>query len=503
MTHIEVVSFQLALNSRPSNVRIETGRHSSRKGFVRVRRLIVRRPTPVRQPSVDTRRSRAALERLRVYPGPALDDAKLPRLCVVIPTLDAPALLERCLHALHSSNYPRELVEVIVVDNGYRNDTAKLLARQHPRVRVVALGNNLGFTRAIAAGVAAADRAEVFVFLNNDVLVDAAWLRELVLPIARGECAATGARMLLPDGRPEFLGGGANLQGFAIGFQPGEDERELAGLSTSEPRRALFACGGAMAIDADAWRDVGGLDAEFFAYYDDLDLGWRLWLRGHEVHYVPSAVCRHDRSSTSRRFAPEAIRRLQVRNGLLCCLKNYDDEHLNRLLPTLLALSVRRAWVMSRRSGAPELAIEGRQPAPKWLRWWRARRHYKLEALAFADFAALNEVLGAWEHWMARRAQVQAGRRRSDAEIFELFIDPLWCVEGEREYVELQHSLAQRFGFSAMFDTRTDAPEANALSSARGCFESMEVLGDELRIEGWLIALEGALDEVELLTLLV
>ncbi len=497
-TRVEVVRLQLAAHSSPRRVRIESGRGFDRKGFARVRRLIVRRPQAKQRPTAPAGNARAALERLRVYPGPALEDARLPRVSVVIPTLDARALLERCLSALVASDYPRDRVEVIVVDNGSRDKTAKFLARQHPDVRVVALGKNLGFTRAVAAGVAAADRADVFVLLNNDVVVEVAWLRELVSPIARGECAASGARMLLADGRAEFLGGGANLQGFALGFAPGEAELLGWDGAASYPRRALFACGGAMAIDARAWRDVSGLDLEFFAYYDDLDLGWRLWLRGHEVHYVPSAVCRHDRSSTSSRFAQDAIRRLQVRNGLLCCLKNYDDEHLDRVLPALLALAARRTWVMSRRAGAPELAIEGKRPLPRWLRWWRDRRRYPLESLAFADLAAINEVLGAWDHWMARRAQVQAGRRRSDAEIFELFMDPLWCVEGEREYAELQDGLVRRFDLAQMFGIRPNLPVKDSLAPARGCFEALEARANELRVEGWLIALDGPLDEVEI-----
>ncbi|MBI5434650.1 MAG: glycosyltransferase [Planctomycetes bacterium] len=499
---IEVIELALPSGASPRRVRIETGRKTDRRGFVRVRRVLVRRaerPSAAPTPS-------ARLASLRVEPGPPVDDARLPRVAVVIATVDARALLERCLAALAASDYPADRIQVCVVDNGSRDDTVRFLARRHPSVRVLAKGTNLGFTRAVAAGVEFAADAEVYVLLNNDVVVERTWLRELVSPIARGECAATGARMLLPDGTPEYLGGGASFQGFAIGFAPGERERAQAVPDSTFPRKTLFACGGAMAIDARAWRDVGGLDPEFFAYYDDLDLGWRLWLRGHEVHYVPSALCRHARSSTSRRFPPAAVRRLQVRNALLCAVKNYDDASLNRLLPALLALAARRTWVMARGAGSSELTIEGRPPKPAWKRWLSRKRKIELDPLAFADLAAVNEVLGEWNHWMARRAEVQAGRMRGDAELFELFLDPLWCVEGEREYVELQQALVERFELASLFGAARSmrpaspalAPLPSRLAPGRGCFEALADRDGELEFAGWLVALDGAVDAVEL-----
>jgi GT2 family glycosyltransferase/SAM-dependent methyltransferase len=426
----------------------------------------------------------------------------LPRVAVVIATVDARARVTRCLAALAASDYPADRLRTIVVDNGSRDGTAAALAREQPTVLVLRQPANQGFTRAVAVGVDAAEDADVFVLLNDDVVVERAWLRELVSPIARGECAATGARMLTEDGRPEFAGGAASFQGFAQGFAPGEDAREPAG-----PRRTLFACGGAAAFSARAWRDVGGIDREFFAYYDDLDLGWRLWLAGHEVHYVPSAVCRHARSSTSRRFSPAAVRRLQVRNALRCCLKNYDDANLNRLLPALFALAARRTWVLARRRGDRELAIEGLPPRGFWRRLFARERPVALDRFAFADLAALNEVLGAWDLLFAERSRVQATRRRADAELFELFLNPLWCVEGEREYVELQTALEERFGLAELFGV--EAPErgsshaARASASrtpapARGCFDSIEIEGGSLRATGWALALESAVDEVEL-----
>jgi len=67
----------------------------------------------------------------------------------------------------------------------------------------------------------------------------------------------------------------------------------------------LFACGGAMAIEAVVFDEAGGFDPEFFAYYEDVDLGWRMWVLGHAIHYVPSAECWHHHSSTSKTLPPQ------------------------------------------------------------------------------------------------------------------------------------------------------------------------------------------------------
>src|SRR5678815_1240111 len=62
---------------------------------------------------------------------------------------------------------------------------------------------------------------------------------------------------------------------------------------------------------------------------------------------------------------------------------------------------------------------------------------------AAADLIGINDLLGRFDHWSARRAEVQRKRRRSDAEIFGLFLKPNWCIEGERGYVELQRGMTQ------------------------------------------------------------
>jgi len=396
------------------------------------------------------------LEELAVEHGPALADADLPRVAVVMANLNGWHHLEQSLPPLFDSDYPAERIEVIVVDNASTDGSVASLAASYPQVKVVRNDHNTGFAVASNQGAAAATDADVAVFLNNDVRVEPPFLRELVSPITRGECQSSVAKMLSWDGKVlDNGGGGSNLQGIAIAH----GYKEVPTAEHEFPRKCLFACGGAMAMDAAVFRDVGGFDEEFFAYYEDLDIGWRLWVLGHEVHYVPAAVCYHHHSGTTRLFAREMVRVLEARNPLLTAVKNYDDANFDKLLPTLLALSVRRMWVMARPGDLSAFRIEqangkGKGLVRKLLDRLRRGKYGKwsFERQGMADFVAMNDFLGNWDHWMERRAEIQSRRKRPDSEIFRLFLKPHWCVEGEREYMELQRGLTKHFGIDELFE---------------------------------------------------
>ena len=176
------------------------------------------------------------------------------------------------------------------------------------------------------------------------------------------------------------------------------------------------------------------------------------------MHYVPDAVCYHEHSSTTRAFPPEMVRVLQARNPLLTCFKNYDDANLARVLPALLATAVRRMWIMARIGDVSSYRLE--HPGARQRSWLRrfvdglrtAYGHHRIGKLGVSDLIAMNDWLGNWPHWEQRRAEVQAGRRRPDAEIFELFLKPFWCVENDPGYVELQESLVKHVGLDELFD---------------------------------------------------
>ena len=398
---------------------------------------------------------------LRVQFGERIADADLPRCAIVILNLNGKHHLKPCFETLAALDYPREKIEVILVDNASTDGSVAEMRRDHQWVKLHVNERNVGFAPGCNQGVALAAEHDVVVFLNNDMRVEAEWLRTLVEPIARGEHAATTSKLLSWDGKlMNSAGGGMNFHG--IGIQRGYME-EITD-EYAHARLTLFACGGAMAMDAAVFRDVGGFDEEFFAYYEDVDLGWRTWVAGHTIAYVPQSVAYHHHSSTSGRLPMEMIRLLQVRNPLYACIKNYDDANLQRILPAILGLATRRMLMVSGLVDDTPFRIERADvnAMRTTRRFWQKFRSVnggdkiQINRVAAADLIGINDLLGRWKHWMAKREAVQALRKTPDDEILRLFLKPHWCIEGEQGYMDLHAGMTEFFGLDQIFANCTD-----------------------------------------------
>jgi hypothetical protein len=79
-------------------------------------------------------------------------------------------------------------------------------------------------------------------------------------------------------------------------------------------------------------------------------------------------------------------------------------------------------------------------------------------SLAAADLLAANDLLARWPHWMTRREDVQRRRKRNDADIFRLFLRPLWCMEDNPGYQELFDGAGRYFGVTDLFEGLTVGP---------------------------------------------
>jgi cellulose synthase/poly-beta-1,6-N-acetylglucosamine synthase-like glycosyltransferase len=178
------------------------------------------------------------------------------RVSVVVPVRDAGALIARCLDSLVAQDYPRELMELIVVDNGSGDDTRGVIAGYdvtllvETDLRTSYAARNRGIRHATG---------EIVAFLDADCVAAPDWLAELVRPFAD---ACVGAVAGAVDDATassicqEFTG---RLQPFARPLRKG-----LATLLTAN-----------VAIRRDALEAVGLFD-ECLPTAGDVDLGWRL-----------------------------------------------------------------------------------------------------------------------------------------------------------------------------------------------------------------------------------
>ena len=260
-----------------------------------------------------------------------------PAVSVVIVNWNGLEHLETCLGSIAASDVPSSQLQVVLVDNGSTDGSVAFVRSRFPQVTVVELPGNTGFTGGTAAGVEKAF-GEVLVFLNNDMRVDSRAIR-LLAEAVDGTCDCAAARVLSWDGsRVDFVQGTANFEG--LGFQEYYGARADAGFD--HQRVTFFPNGGAFAVGRAAFERAGGFDDRFFAYYDDVDLGWRLRLTGARIRVVPAALVYHRHGATARRFPQPQKRFLMDRNALLSVLKNYGDATLERVLAPVLLLAARR-----------------------------------------------------------------------------------------------------------------------------------------------------------------
>jgi len=234
----------------------------------------------------------------------------------------------------------------------------------------------------------------------------------------------------------DFVGGVMTFDGHA--FQNGF--RYPLG-SRGEPQgggELFFPCGGNMISRREALLSLGGFDDDYFAYLEDVDLGWRSWLAGQRVLYEPRAIVRHASSATSKRLGEFERGVLFERNALQTVLKNYEDDLLRDVAGSIFYAYLHRLhhYATSRNPGAAELKREplsASAPAPNGF-WSRVRRGLMgqkpiatiEDPLTAMQFRAFQWIVSHADRIAEKRNAVQRLRRRPDREIFERF--PLHVV---------------------------------------------------------------------------
>jgi GT2 family glycosyltransferase len=189
-----------------------------------------------------------------------------------------------------------ENFEVIVADNGSQDDSLDLLAREYAWVRVLALGENRGFSGACNAGIRATE-APLVALLNNDTEADPHWLEEIVSAFERHpEAGLVASKMLLFDRRDVFHTAGDFYRVDGIPGNRGVWEQDTG--QFDEETYVFSACGGSAAYRREMLDQVGLLDEDFFYSCEDMDLAWRAQLRGWRCVYAPRAVIYHKLSAT-------------------------------------------------------------------------------------------------------------------------------------------------------------------------------------------------------------
>ncbi|HLO58651.1 MAG TPA: glycosyltransferase family 2 protein [Bacteroidales bacterium] len=257
-------------------------------------------------------------------------------LAVVILNWNGEHYLRKFLPSVISNSDVGE-TEIIVADNGSTDNSISCLRNEFPGVRIIELKENYGFARGYCKALEQIF-ANYYLLLNSDVEVTPGWLVPLLA--AMEEDPGRGACMpkILSYSQPEYFEYAGASGGFIdrLGY-PFCRGRILSVLEKDEgqyndTRNIFWASGACMMVRASAYEKAGGLDGEFFAHMEEIDLCWRLHRTGHTISVVPASVVFHVGGGTLPNNTPRKLY-LNYRNNLFLLFKNLP---LVQLIPVVL-----------------------------------------------------------------------------------------------------------------------------------------------------------------------
>lgn len=253
-------------------------------------------------------------------------------VAIIIPSLHRPDLTARCIGSVQRQTLPAQRWKIVVVENEARLET--ILPDPLPRNTMrIELPRNEGTTNSINRGMAAVSSRYVLL-LNNDVELAPDYLEKLIEPLEEDERLGFATGKLLRASDHALLdGAGDGMLLAGASYRLGHldpDEQQF-----DERKPLLSACGAAVLYRSKAFLLSGALDADFFAYVDDLDLALRSHLVGYRGVYVPDAIAYHLGSATLGQPLHPRVVELITRNQLFVLMKDYPAGVFRRLLPRI------------------------------------------------------------------------------------------------------------------------------------------------------------------------
>ncbi|MCQ2274438.1 MAG: glycosyltransferase family 2 protein [Bacteroidales bacterium] len=256
-------------------------------------------------------------------------------IAVVILNWNGRHMMERFLPSV-TANTTGD-AEVVIADNGSTDDSIEFVRTHYPTLRIVQLDKNYGFAEGYNLALKQIE-ADYYVLLNDDVEVAPNWIAPVIEQMQQNEqTAICQPKLLMYDQRDtfEYAGGaGGFIDSYGYPFCRGRmfDTVEKDQGQYDDPCEIFWASGAAMFVRADVWRELGGLDGDFFAHMEEIDFCWRAKNAGYRVEYCPRSVVYHVGGGTLPKSNPRKTF-LNFRNNMAMLYKNLPAN--------------RRRWVMT------------------------------------------------------------------------------------------------------------------------------------------------------------
>ena len=315
---------------------------------------------------------RSSTERSRPLYGPAVtgDEARRPRVAIVVLNWNGKDHTKACLSSLVTDSYPS--ATIIVVDNGSTDGSLDMLRRDFPESATLryissttnlgyAGGNNLGIVRAIEDG------AEYVLLLNNDTLIDPGFLDCLVSVIEREARVGVVGPKVLCHPRRDLIFSEGERYSLWFNWRRTIDVGALDDQADHPPRDVDYVVGCAILVSREFVGRVGLLDETFFLYYEEMDWCFRGRKLGFRVVYVPQARVYHRGGASTGGEGQPLVEYYKTRNLIYFMRKHAAPYHWIMFVP-VFCLSVTKRLIRAFRHGNRAAIV-----AIAHALWWQFR----------------------------------------------------------------------------------------------------------------------------------
>lgn len=330
------------------------------------------------------------------------------KLAIVILNWNGEKMLRQYLPSV--LKYSCDEAVVYVADNASTDGSVALLKEQFPECRLILLEKNWGFAEGYNKALAQIE-AEYFLLLNSDIEVTPHWLTPLLGYMdGHADVAACQPKLLSMADRGSFEYAGAcggYLDRYGYPFCRGRifDTVERDNGQYDTPADILWATGAALLVRAREYKKVGGLDGRFFAHNEEIDMCWRLRIRGCRIVCVPESKVYHVGGGTLPKSNPMKTY-LNFRNNLTMLYKCLPEAELKPVMRMRWLLDYLAAWemlILKRSWGDFRAVYRARRSFKRWKASFAADRKAVQQSRVEKKIPEQREFLLLWQYYAKGR----------------------------------------------------------------------------------------------------
>lgn len=308
-----------------------------------------------------------------------------------------------------------EEATVYVADNASTDDSVALLKNSFPSCRLVLLDKNWGFAEGYNLALSQIE-AEYYLLLNSDIEVTPHWLTPMLRYMdTHAEVAACQPKLLSVFEKDRFEYSGASggyLDRYGYPFCRGRifETVEADDGQYDDVADVLWATGAALLIRARDYKAVGGLDARFFAHNEEIDMCWRLRIRGRRIVCVPQSKVYHVGGGTLPKANPMKTF-YNFRNNLTMLYKCLPEAELKRVMRIRWFLDYLAAWEMlllKRNMGDFKAVYRARRAFKRWRKDFADDRRAIQAGRLEKEIAEQRKFSLLWQYYVRGRKSFSA-----------------------------------------------------------------------------------------------